>query len=105
MMSSEGQRVTFKILSEVAQECDRQDEKWGEQNHPDGTGGITSVVLANNAKAFTDRAGESGDLTWRDILNEEVLEAFAEDNPVKLRAELIQVAAVATHWAEAIDRR
>ncbi|MFI1165600.1 hypothetical protein ACH4UM_18790 [Streptomyces sp. NPDC020801] len=36
---------------------------------------------------------------------EEALEALAEDDPGKLRAELVQVAAVAVAWIEAIDRR
>jgi hypothetical protein len=34
-----------------------------------------------------------------------VAEALAEDDPTLLRAELIQVAAVAVAWVEAIDRR
>lgn len=105
MMSSEGQRVTFKILSEVAQECDRQDEKWGEQNHPDGTGGTVRVALAEAAKVQTDKAAKDGTVTWKLILGEEMLEAFAETDYAKLRTELIQVAAVAVHWVEAIDRR
>ncbi|TIH26025.1 NUDIX hydrolase, partial [Subtercola vilae] len=42
---------------------------------------------------------------WQDILLEEVFEAFAESDTSKLRTELIQVAAVAQQWVEAIDRR
>jgi hypothetical protein len=44
-------------------------------------------------------------LKWVDILEEEVAEAAAESDPAKLRAELVQVAAVAVAWIEAIDRR
>jgi hypothetical protein len=44
-------------------------------------------------------------LTWRDILLEEVYEAFAETDSDRLREELIQVAAVALSWVDAIDRR
>jgi hypothetical protein len=39
------------------------------------------------------------------ILREEVYEAFAEEDPAALRTELIQVAAVAATWVDAIDRR
>lgn len=44
-------------------------------------------------------------MDWLHILREEVAEAFAETDPVALRGELVQVAAVAVAWAEAIDRR
>lgn len=74
-------------LAEVAAECDRQDAKWGEQNHLDPT--------------------------WAAILGEEFGEAcqallhdeFGGRAAGTLRAELIQIAAVAVQWVEAIDRR
>lgn len=104
------------VLAEIAAERERQDEKWGEQNHPDGTGPNffplrahrswhTASRLAAEAKKVTDAAARDQTTTWRVILLEEVFEAFAEADPAKLRAELIQVAAVAAQWVEAIDRR
>lgn len=39
------------------------------------------------------------------ILDAEVCEAFDESDSKKLRANLVQVAAVAVNWIEAIDRR
>jgi hypothetical protein len=39
------------------------------------------------------------------VLLEEVLEALEEDNEERLRAELVQVAAVAVRWIGAIDVR
>jgi hypothetical protein len=97
---------TFQqIVSEVAAERERQNSKWGEQNHSDGTGRPGSVDDANYAKAWCDEAFEGGYGTWGDILREEVCEAFAESDPKKLRTELIQVAAVAIQWIAAIDRR
>lgn len=39
------------------------------------------------------------------MLLEEVAEAFAESDDARLRAELVQVAAVAQAWIESIDRR
>jgi hypothetical protein len=116
----------FEALMEIAQERSRQDAKWGEQNHPDGTGksslplhrilhdGPVSEIngsrhyalgLSLMAKQATDRAAERGVVSWADILLEEVFEALAESDTRKLRVELIQVAAVASQWAEAIDRR
>lgn len=98
-------------LGEIIEERQRQDDKWGEQNHPDGTGpghtvaGIDVVELARQVKAETDAHADAGTLTYAQILLEEVLEAFAEDDPVKLRTELVQSAAVAVAWVEAIDRR
>ena len=110
------------IRSYVSDEFRAQDEKWGEQNHEDGTGPTTTPLLGfrridegipaeDLAKIFTDRTDErfrgGADLpgTWRDILLEEVFEALAEDEPGALVHELVQVAAVAQQWAAAVIRR
>lgn len=111
---------TIAVLAEVRVERARQDAKWGEQNHPDGTGAwkvipggearrdeVVAEVRAGRAeedRRACDQAARDGRLSWLHILREEVSEAFAEDG-VALRRELIQVAAVAVGWIEAIDRR
>jgi hypothetical protein len=92
------------VLTEIAAERRRQDDRWGEQNHPDGTG-IWYADRAAAERTRTNNAAADGTLTFRHVLAEEVAEAFAEDDPAKLRAELVQVAAVAAAWIEAIDRR
>ncbi|MET9142410.1 hypothetical protein [Streptomyces sp. NPDC004042] len=98
--------TTDHVLSEVLAERIRQDEKWGEQNHPDGTSSdYTSRLMATSARVLTEYASERGTLTWRRILDEEFHEVLAETDPVRLRTELVQVAAVAVAWAESIDRR
>lgn len=98
---------TDAVLGEVLRERQGQDAKWGEQNHPDGTGDGDGYrqrqVLA--AQSICQFNAENGTVTWLDILREEVAETFAETDPAKLRAELVQVAAVAAAWVEAIDRR
>jgi hypothetical protein len=93
------------VLAEVLEERIRQDEKWGEQNPPDGTGGPGRADDADQARRFCDESFKNGTGTWAAILGEEVAEALAESDPNKLRAELIQCAAVCTSWVEAIDRR
>lgn len=111
------------VIFEVQDERERQDAKWGEQNHPNGTGPKTTPMaeivrgpgnaivhrhyafgLAFQAKSATDEHAKSGALTYADIFLEEVFEALAEEDPAKLRAELIQCAAVAVAWVEKIDR-
>jgi AcrR family transcriptional regulator len=111
-----GRRVAADVRAERA----RQDAKWGQQNHPDGTGphddpltfvhawtnpGSHAINYATAAKHATDARAHRGTVTWSDILLEEVFEAHAESNPAKLRVELVQIAAVAQQWAEEIDRR
>jgi hypothetical protein len=108
--------TTASVLDEVAAERERQNAKWGEQNHPNGTGpdevswtalmskSKTYGMLATRAKQTTDDNAKVGLVTFADILLEEVFEAMAEEDQDKLRTELIQVAAVATQWVEAIDR-
>lgn len=102
------------VLNEVLGERRRQHAKWGEQNHADGTGpsnwwpGIfrnTMSASAAIAKQQVDFDAKHGRVTYSEIFLEEVFEALTEDDPVRLREELVQVAAVAVAWIEAIDRR
>lgn len=96
------------VALDVLEERQRQDAKWGEQNHNDGTASAhwrEFGVTAGMARRACDNASKRGECTWLDILLEEVAEAFEETDTTKLRAELIQVAAVAQAWVEAIDRR
>jgi hypothetical protein len=95
------------VVREVAQERVAQDAKWGEQNHPDGTPGMWHMVTLDplSRRVACDGAARDGTVTWAHILTEEVAEALAERDPATLRVELLQVAAVAVAWVEAIDRR
>ncbi len=91
-------------MQEVLAERDRQDTTWGaDRDIPDGTGGVFESAR-NQYRGDCDEAFRDGSLTWRHILREEVYEALAEEVTHKLRAELIQVAAVALAWLEALDR-
>ena len=95
------------IFREIHDERERQDAKWGEQNHlmanPD------SLWLrkheCSEARQSCDNRAARGELTWYDILKEEFCEAFAEDIPKRQREELVQVAAVAISIIECIDRK
>lgn len=91
------------VLLEVAAERTAQDEKFGEQNHPDGTDPSFST-LADAARVRVDASAQVGRLTWREILLEEVWEAMSEADRAALRIELLQVAAVAVAWVEKLDR-
>lgn len=102
LIAEPGELATV-ALRQIAAERLLQDAKWGEQNHPDGTGG--NKVTADLARLVCQQAAADGRLTWRQVLDEEVQEAFAERDPARLRAELVQVAAVAVAWVESIDRR
>ena len=118
-----GDALRLDVLCEVQAERVRQAGKHGDQSHlPDGTapdmilaglptyqGNIHADHLAEWAKARTQAAsqneGGDGSITFEHILTEEWAEAIAENDPTKLRTGLIQVAAVAVQWVQAIDRR
>ena len=118
-----GEHLPPDPLAEVRAERARQDAKWGPQNHPDyDPHDIPEVVRheyafrAERWKEINAQRAEShcnaslrsivGPCTaWDGILLEEVYEALAEPDPAKLRAELIQTAAVCVAWVEALDRR
>ena len=98
---------TFLSYAEgdVRREREAQDAKWGEQNHPDGTGVLQDDVVAMYFRNKCKHLAREGKTSWRYILLEEVFEAIAESEDKPLRDELVQVAAVAIAWVEAIDRR
>lgn len=103
---------TNPVLQEIADERDRQDDKWGPQDHRDGTHPEIvwvftgpAAYVAESARMQCQAEAEEGATNWRSIALEEVAEAFAEADPAKLRAELVQCAAVFVAWIEAIDRR
>jgi hypothetical protein len=98
------------ILGEIQAERARQDAKFGEQNHPDMVGDAETQcdrreVFAERATYYRAVNDSDNTLDWTGVLLEEVYEALAEANPARLRAELVQVAAVAAAWIAAIDRR
>lgn len=94
------------IWEEVVCELDAQDEKWGpDRDLPNGTGHFVYAFRAKTAKQATDGAAARGEVTWQHIANEELLEAFAEGDPARIREELIQAAAVLVQWIDAIDRQ
>ena len=93
-----------RIFSEIDEEMNRADAKFGPQYElPWGTGGVIFPSYRNTARKQCQDAAESGTCSWQLILQEEVYEAFAETEPELLRAELLQVAAVAVRWIDAID--
>lgn len=103
-------QLTMTVLGDVLEERERQDDRWGEQNHPSffadtrKRGKWWAKVTADRWKEDnTDRAG-GGTLAWDGIALEEVYEALAEDDGPELYAELIQTAAVFANWAECLRR-
>lgn len=92
------------VLHEVFGERRNQLAKWGEQSHPDGTS-AEFAADAIAARKLCEAAAALDRLTWLHILLEEVAEAAAETEWPELRAELVQVAAVAAAWIEDGDRR
>ena len=97
--------MSLRVLSDVIAERQRQHARFGWQSHPDGTGGELADFFRAEAQRRCDELTVAGRLTWRAILAEEVAEAFAETDQDRLREELVQVAAVAVQWIEALDRR
>lgn len=93
----------YRAASDVLNERDRQEAKFGPLHYPDGTGRPGDDETVKRLKAAC-KANTPAEDNWRDILAEEVAEAFAETDRSKLRTELVQVAAVAQAWVEDIDR-
>lgn len=119
-----------KIVHAILAERARQLAKWGPQTHPNlcptltyTYGGLLphryaedlEIPTATRAKQNCERDAEAGNLNWGVILVEEVAEAVESaahlvkaHSPEKLaalKAELVQVAAVAFAWIEDLETR
>lgn len=96
-------QARVRVINDIQAERSRQETLWGVQRHANGTGSEADKLEAADAKMAYDNAVALDRLSWRHILDEEVKEAFAESDWQRLRAELVQVAAVAVAWIEDID--
>lgn len=94
-------QVVEDILAELAKAM----AKFPDQHLPNGTGGGEWAVMRDRRREVVDHKLSNGTATWMDVVLEESYEAFAETDPVPLRAELVQVAAMAIRWIQDIDRR
>jgi hypothetical protein len=101
---------TWEVLAEVAGERARQDQIWGVQDLPNGTGpsnsmfGVRLDKFATTVRRACEQAAETDTTTWLLIAAEEAFEAFSTLDPRLLREEVIQLAAVCVAWVECIDR-
>ncbi len=106
------------IIFEILQERSRQDEKWGEQNHPsvDDESAMLGNEICSYYRIPSEEAAKmacdykfsiapSGVGSWTDILIEELSEAVSAPNDIKRREELIQLAACVVAHIECIDRK
>ena len=113
MDSLDNMELTFSytIFEEILAERKRQDEKWGEQNHPmlekelvDVKGHVVPSKDILLCQLRHCQLRNSCKPNRFDILFEEICEAFIETDPAKQREEMIQVAAVAVCIIEYLDR-
>lgn len=101
------------VLAQVAFERIKQDAQWGQQDwpsvvsrdHPHLVALYYGIPSADTARRLCQEAYAGDRVTWAHILIEEVAEAVGCLDEKAMRAELIQVAAVAVAWVQAIDRR
>lgn len=96
--------IEISVYTEIEEERNKAEAKFPDQHLPSGTSRSDWSGEELAAKAECNKRHKYGNLTWRDVLYEEVCEAFAEEDPAKLRAELVQVAAMAVRWIEDLGR-
>jgi len=111
--------VDDRITAEILAERQRQDEKWGPQNHPLTFPGSyrTPEYWAteaeewrqNNAQRVGVRKaqgyGPSENCAWDGILEEEIAEAFGAERPGLQYAEFVQAAAVTRKILELLNEQ
>lgn len=111
------QTRTESVLLQVMDERQRQVERYGQNDDlDDGTGPETRWLAPFSAEPaaaiekilrndYEDYEEETGKPTWVHLIREEVAEAFQENDPERLEAELLQVAALCVSWVETLQRR
>ncbi len=75
------------------------------RDRADGTGDPQMVLMRDWVQQDVVAAFALCTGTWRHILVGHTADVMAESDPGRLRAALVQTAAVCVAWAEAIDRR
>lgn len=97
----------MKALLDILAERARQDAKHGPGLPSGGMGpmpGLSELAAVQRTQKRCDDAARAGQCTMRLVLEEEIAEVFAErPGSARQREELVQVAAVAVKWIEAID--
>lgn len=108
-----------RLVREVAAERQRQDEKWGIQNHPmvfddslrdtDYWRGIADAWKRENdhrvARSTMKGLPRDRNCAWDGILGEEMAETFAEERPGLQYAEAVQTAGVAFAILDFLNRQ
>ena len=108
---------TIGVLAEVRAERGRQFDRYGtNEGLEDGTGTASRWLAPVSDKPavsverlfredYEAHEKATGAPTWMHLIREEVAEVFVENDPSRLREELLQVAALAVSWVEKIDAR
>ena len=108
---------TERVLADVLAHRGEQFAEYGDNaDLEDGTGKdvrwlatMPSFSTRSTAELIEVRLreeyGTHGVPTWMHLVREEVAEAFMESDPVRLREELVQVAALCVSWVEQLDAR
>lgn len=93
-------------IEDIKYEILQQHLRWGEQNHANvpKPGHKYGIPAEHTAKVLCEAARSNNRLTWAHILVEEVAEACNAPTSKLMIEELIQVAAVAVSWVDAIKR-
>ena len=113
--------LTQHVLALVSYERTRQFAEYGTNNDlADGTGPevkwMPRIPVPHTPspalqiericrEEYEETEARDGKVTWMQLVREEVAEAFAEEDPKRLSAELLQVAALCVSWVETIAER
>ena len=106
-----------RIFEEIKQERKRCVEKWGNQKHPfpfelrekypqfdeQKIAEHLEIPTINRSNFLTELTRIQGDLTWGEILQEEVCEAMLSSDKANIREELIQIASLCVAMIQQLD--
>ena len=99
-----------RIFDDIMMERYHQIDKFGnDQSYLSNGTGYDRVNLSHTYRQLLEDARNQNDVepneaTWESILREEFCEAMLESDPVALRNELIQTAAVCVKWIYQMDQ-
>lgn len=98
-------RILGTAIQEVATYSGGHYSQHAPASYPDGVGGADARRVADAFHQELESAKRESRVTWRLILSEQIMAAFAAEDPRELRARLVQVGSLAISWVADLDVR
>lgn len=104
--SEPSQRSSVTALNQLLFELSREAKgSHAYSGLSDSCGGSEAIAAAALARTRRESAERQGKLSWRQLLRQDVYEAWAAEDEAELRLNLMEAAVTIVQWISDIDQR